>query len=87
MGGLQDAFEDVEICRLTADDLDLDPDMIGMQASPTRILDVSSPTAEKKNLVLKGSPRKVVEEIFSRFGDRIIGAIGKDIITQDHDHA
>jgi electron transfer flavoprotein beta subunit len=42
---------------------------------------VHSPTAEKKNLMMKGAAKKIVDELFAEFGDRISGAIGKDLKT------
>jgi electron transfer flavoprotein beta subunit len=40
---------------------------------------VYSPTAEKKNVVLKGPAKKVVNAIFDNYGDKISGAMGKDL--------
>jgi len=77
--GLQDAFEGSDITRIGADDLGLDMGKLGTTASPTKILNVYSPTAKKKNIVLKGSAKKVVEELFDRFEDKIGGAIRKDL--------
>jgi electron transfer flavoprotein beta subunit len=82
--GLEDAFGDVEILTLGCEALGLDPAAVGMKASPTRILKVYSPVAQKENVVLKGSPKKVVDELFDRFGDRIGGAMGKDLKPHDH---
>ena len=84
MSGLQDAFGEVDIETLGCEELGLDPHAAGMKASPTRILDVYSAVAQKENLVLKGSPKKVVDELFERFGDRIGGAMGKDLTPHDH---
>jgi len=84
MAGLAEAFGAVDITVHQAESLGLSPDQIGMRASPTRILDVYSPTAGKDNLVLKGAPKKIVEELLERFDDRIIGAIGKDLKTHEH---
>jgi electron transfer flavoprotein beta subunit len=83
--GLQDAFEKADIKILTADDLGLSPDMIGIKASPTRIVNVYSPTTQKQNLVISGSAQKAVEELFSRYADKISGAMGRDLKTHDHD--
>ena len=79
--GLESAFDSPDIQILDADDLKLDPERIGIQGSPTKILNVYSPTAEKKNLMMKGAAKKIVDEIFEKFGDRIGGAIGKDLKT------
>lgn len=84
LSGLQDAFDTAEILILNSDDLGLDADSIGTRGSPTRILNVYSPTAEKQNVVLKGSARKIVDELFLRFGDRISAVIGKDLKTDDN---
>lgn len=81
MGGLQDSFDSADIVTLNADDLGLDRSEIGVRGSPTKILDVYSPTADKKNIVLKGAARKIVDRLFEQFGDRISGAMGKDLRT------
>ena len=79
--GLETAFDRPDIQTLNAADLDLDSETIGVRGSPTKILNVYSPTAEKKNLIMKGAAKKIVDEIFEKFGDRIGGAIGKDLKT------
>lgn len=81
LAGLQEAFDDADIVTLGAAD-------IGLTAgtdSPTKILNVFSPTAEKENMVMKGAARKIVNQLFETFGDKISGAMGKDIKTHDHD--
>ncbi len=79
--GLEVAFDQPEIKILNAENLNLNPKTIGIQGSPTKILNVYSPTAEKKNLMMKGAAKKIVDQIFEKFGDRISGAIGKDLKT------
>jgi len=79
LAGLQQAFESGEVLALGAGDLDLTPELDSRRDSPTRILDVFSPVAQNKNLVLQGAPKKVAEELFNRFDDRIGGAAGKDL--------
>lgn len=86
LAGIETAFSDGVIIRHDAESLGLDADAVGVAASPTRILDVYSPTAKKQNLVLEGTPKKIVEEIFRRYGDRIVGAIGKDLTTESHEN-
>ena len=78
-GGLQDAFDDVDIKVMNVSDIGIEPEETGHKGSPTKILDVYSPTTNKNNIVLSGSPRKIVEELFSRFDDKIGSAIGKDL--------
>lgn len=79
LAGLQDSFEKMKVVTLNADDLDINADFNGADNSPTRILDVYTPITEKKNIVLKGTPAKIVEQIFEQFDDKIGGAIGKDL--------
>jgi electron transfer flavoprotein beta subunit len=77
--GLADVFDHPRINVLGADDIGLDKNKIGRNGSPTRIINVYSPTAEKKNVVLTGSPKKVVTTIFDRYGEKISGAMGNDL--------
>ena len=79
LSGLQDAFGEVNILTVSAADLGIDPAVIGTRGSPTRILDVFAPRADKENIVLTGAPKKIVEELFERFETRIGGIIRKDI--------
>jgi electron transfer flavoprotein beta subunit len=79
LGGLQEAFCGREIEVLDAEALGIAPDMVGRKASATKILSVTSPTAGKKNIVLTGTPKQIVEQLFEKFDDRIGGAIGKDL--------
>jgi electron transfer flavoprotein beta subunit len=80
--GLADAFDHPQVNILGAGDIGLDKKKIGRNGSPTRIINVYSPTAEKKNVVLTGSPKKVVTAIFDNYGDKISGAMGKDLRKQ-----
>jgi len=83
LGGLQDAFDRDTIQIMDAKGLGLTPEQIGRRASPTRILDVYSPVAHKENIVMRGSAKKVVEDLFDQFGDQIGAAIGKDLKSHD----
>lgn len=77
--GLVNSYEHPQIKTLNIKDLGLDADAIGQKGSPTRIINVYSQTAEKKNVLLKGTAKKVVDEIFNRYGEKISGAMGKDL--------
>jgi len=79
MAGLQDAFIGHNVLVAGAHDLSLDDAHIGLKGSPTRILDVFSSTASKKNVVLTGAPKKIVEELFERVDDTIGSVISKDL--------
>jgi electron transfer flavoprotein beta subunit len=84
LGGVQQAFDYPNVDILRADDLELDPGLVSLKHSPTKIIRVYSPATEKENIVLKGAVKRIVNELFDRFGDRIGGAIGKDLKTHDH---
>lgn len=84
LSGLEEAFQFSDITTLSATDLRLSPEQIGMKASPTRILDVFSSTAEKENYVMKGAVKKILEEMFEKFGDKISSAMEKDLKTHEH---
>ena len=84
LAGLEEAFVAPRIATLGADDLGLDPKAIGVTGSPTQIINVFSPTAEKKNIVLRGSAKQSVDTLLDKFGDLISAAIGKDLISHDH---
>jgi electron transfer flavoprotein beta subunit len=77
-------FDYPNVDTLGADDLGLDPGLVALKHSPTKIIRVYSPAAEKENIVLKGAVKRIVNELFDRFGDRIGGAMSKDLKTHDH---
>ncbi|MFH2121478.1 MAG: electron transfer flavoprotein subunit beta/FixA family protein [Pseudomonadota bacterium] len=81
LGGLQAAFTGAQIDSLDAEAVGLDPERIGARGSATKIRNVFSPTAGKKNIVLTGAPKRIVEQLFDLFDDKIGGAIGKDLKT------
>jgi electron transfer flavoprotein beta subunit len=79
LGGVQSAFEASEVKIVDARDLGLDKGFNALKDSPTRILDVYSPTTEKENRVLKGAARTVVDQLFKEYGKTISSAMGKDL--------
>ena len=79
LAGLGTAFGAGDILRLDADALGLPEKRIGVRGSPTKILDVYSPILEKTNTVMTGDPKKMIRDLFALFGDKIGGAVGKDL--------
>jgi len=77
--GIQNAFQSIDIEQITIEDIGLAKDFNGAKSSPTQIIHVYSPTTQKNNVVLEGSPRQVVEQLLDRFGDKISSVIEKDI--------
>ncbi len=79
LGGVQSAFEASEVKIVDARTLGLDKGFNALKDSPTRILDVYSPTTQKENRVFKGAARTVVEQLFKEYGKTISSAMGKDL--------
>ncbi len=79
LSGLEEAFNQSDILHLGIEELNMDAANTGIKGSATRILDVYSPASEKQNVVLTGSAKQIVEELFERYDDRIGSAIGKDL--------
>ena len=79
--GIQNAFQLMHVDTLNIENIGLPSDFVGTKESPTKIVNVYSPNTTKKNVVLEGSPRQVVDQLFEQFGDRISSAIEKDIKT------
>ena len=79
LSGVQSAFEASRVEVMDAGALGLDADFNALKDSPTRILDVYSPTTEKENRVLKGAPKSVVDQLFEEYGKIISSAMGKDL--------
>lgn len=84
LGGIEQAFETRQVEIVNARQLCLKKAAIGIDGSPTKILDVYSPVADRENVRLKGTPKKIVETLLDRFGDKISGAIGKDLLSHEH---
>lgn len=82
--GIQAAFEKPRMIFLNAEDIGLDPGLNAIKDSPTRIIEVYSPTSQKENIVMKGAVKTMIEQLFDTHGKTISGAMGKDLKTHDH---
>ncbi len=83
--GVETAFENPRIRRLNIGSLGFDESFNALKDSPTRIIDVYSPTTQKENRTLKGAVKKVVDQLFDEYGKTISSAMGKDLKTHEHD--
>lgn len=79
IGGLTVAFNAADIQVVDFESLGADKNKVGHKGSPTKILKVYSASAKKGNIVLTGTPRKIVEDFFANFEDFIGGAAAKDL--------
>ncbi|NPA49652.1 MAG: electron transfer flavoprotein subunit beta/FixA family protein [Thermodesulfobacteria bacterium] len=59
-----------DVPTLTAEDLGADPARLGLEGSPTRVLDVFTPTYEGKKELLEGAAEEVVEKLVSILKER-----------------
>ncbi len=84
LAGVENAFENPDIRVLDAQGLGFEPGFNALKASPTRIIDVFSPTAQKENRVLKGAVKTSLDTLFRDYGKVISGAMGRDLKTHDH---
>ncbi len=85
--GIQAAFEDPGVSVVDAAALELPKKFNALKDSPTRIIDVYSPTTQKESRVLKGAVKKVVDQLFDDYGKIISSAMGKDLKTHEHNGA
>jgi len=53
-----------------AKDLDLDPQKLGLQGSPTQVVEVFEKKVEAKGLILEGNPEELVEKLLEIFKDK-----------------
>lgn len=79
LGGVAHAFASRQVRVVTAEELGLDKSFNALKDSPTRIVDVYSPTTQKENRVLKGAAKTVVDKLFKEFGKTVSSAMGKDL--------
>ncbi len=87
LGGIETAFGNPDIKIIHAKELGLSKTFSALKDSPTRIIDVFSPTTQKKNTLLKGAVKKIVDQLFDDYGKVISSAMGKDLKTHEHDEA
>ncbi|MBW6486154.1 MAG: electron transfer flavoprotein subunit beta/FixA family protein [Syntrophobacterales bacterium] len=81
MRGFQAAFAESDIVMLDAASLGLNQDWIGSKGSATKMRNVYSPMAGRENVVLTGTTKRILDQLFMLFDDRIGGVIGKDLKT------
>jgi electron transfer flavoprotein beta subunit len=83
LGGVENAFGEGDITRVDAKALGFDDSFNALKDSPTRIVDVYSPTTQKENTILKGAPKTVVDQLFEGYGKIISSAMGKDLKSRE----
>ena len=84
MKASEKAFEKPHIKVVDAGQLGFNEQFSALKDSPTRILEVYSPTTRKENRILKGAVKTVVDQLFNEYGKVISSAMGKDLKTHEH---
>lgn len=62
----------IPIVAWTARDLELAPETVGLEGSPTRMLNIFSPPVRRKGEILQGSPEELAAKIADRLRDERI---------------
>jgi len=58
-----------EINIITADDLEADPNKLGLMGSPTRVVKIFTPTRETSGEIIEGAPEELAEKIIQKLAE------------------
>ncbi len=67
------AARKAEIARWTASDLDVDPDKLGLDGSPTKVVKIFTPKPREGGEMLEGEPEEVAAQLVARLKDFVSG--------------
>lgn len=62
-----------EITIWNATDIDADPEMLGLDGSPTKVVKIFTPERHADGEMLEGEPNEVVEQLVSKLKDVVLG--------------
>ncbi len=62
----------IEIKKIEAKDLDLDPSLIGLNGSPTKVVKIFTPPPRKGGQMLEGEAKEVVDKLVNLIKDEVI---------------
>jgi len=62
-----------EIVTLTAEDLGADPELLGLDGSPTKVVKIFTPEARKGGEILQGEPAEVIPQLVEKLKDVVVG--------------
>ncbi len=68
------AARKAEITVWGAGDIDADPEKIGLDGSPTKVMEVFAPKPRAGGEILEGEPREMVAQLIENIKDAVIGA-------------
>ncbi len=70
--GVFEAYREKTVELMSAKDLDIDPDIIGLNGSPTNVKRTFTPAPKGKGMLLDGCSKETVKDLFSRLKDKNI---------------
>ncbi len=62
-----------EITTWNAADIDADPEMLGLDGSPTKVVKIFTPERHADGEMLEGEPNEIVEQLVSKLKDVVLG--------------
>ncbi|MDR1875610.1 MAG: electron transfer flavoprotein subunit beta/FixA family protein [Synergistaceae bacterium] len=72
MRGIFDAYGEKQVEVWSADDVGIDPSVIGLKASPTNVRRVFTPEPRGKGIMLEGSGKEAVQNLFAQLREKRI---------------
>ena len=61
-----------EIAKWTADDMDVEPENLGLEGSPTQVVKIFTPPAREGGEMLSGDTQEVVEKLADKLKDVVV---------------
>ncbi|MDI3310729.1 MAG: electron transfer flavoprotein subunit beta/FixA family protein [Thermoanaerobacterium sp.] len=68
--GIFNAYNKKEVKILTADDLDVDKNELGLKGSPTKVVATSTPSTERAGEIFTGNIKEAVQNLVERLNSR-----------------
>ena len=62
-----------QITTWTATDIDADPEMLGLDGSPTKVVKIFTPERHADGEMLEGEPNEIVEQLVGKLKDVVLG--------------
>ena len=67
------AARKAQITTWTATDIDADPEMLGLDGSPTKVVKIFTPERHADGEMLEGEPNEIVEQLVGKLKDVVLG--------------
>lgn len=70
--GIYDAYREKEVRLMTAKDLDMNPDHMGLNGSPTNVKQTFTPAPKGKGMMLEGAGKETMHDLVRRLKEKHI---------------